>query len=127
MIAWISATPPARAPLQEPNKKIEEFANANESWVIEGSYTDLMDIVSTLANEIIFLNLSIEQCIENAKNRPWEPHKYKTRSAQNSNLDMLINWIKEYNERDDNFSFNSHMEFYNKFKGKKPCTLIMIE
>ena len=119
ILAWLPTTPPKRAPLQESKKNIETFTSTNESWVIEGCYTDLMEIVSPLANEIIFLNLEIDQCIENAKARPWEVHKYETKKAQDENLNMLVNWIKEYSERDDEFSFNSHMRFFDEFKDKK--------
>ena len=119
ILAWLPTTPPKRAPLQESKKNIETFTSTNESWVIEGCYTDLMEIISPLANEIIFLNLEIEQCIKNAKARPWEPQKYETKEAQDENLNMLVNWIKEYSERDDEFSFNSHMRFFDEFKGKK--------
>jgi len=42
----------------------------NESWIIEGCYTDLLNLLSPQANEIIYLNLPTDLCIENAKNRP---------------------------------------------------------
>ncbi len=119
VLAWLPITPPERAPLEESKQKIEEFISTNKSWVIEGCYTDLMEMVSHVSSEIIFLNLSIEQCVENAKARPWEPDKYESKEAQDANLDMLIKWIKDYKERDDVFSFNSHMQFYEEFNDKK--------
>ena len=119
ILAWLPTTPPKRVPLEESKEKINEFVNTNASWVIEGCYTDLLKMVSHISSEIIFLNLSIEECIENAKSRPWEPHKYESKEAQDANLDMLINWIKDYTNRDDVFSFNSHMRFYEEFNGKK--------
>ena len=70
-------------------------------------------------DEAIFINLSIAQCIENAKNRPWEPHKYESKEAQDSNLDMLIKWIEHYRERNDVFSYSAHLRMYEEFVGKK--------
>ena len=61
----------------------------------------------------------ISQCVENAKNRPWEPHKYESKEAQDSNFEMLINWIKDYRKREDEFSYRSHMKFYEGFVGAK--------
>ncbi|MDH5219565.1 MAG: shikimate kinase, partial [Gammaproteobacteria bacterium] len=66
-----------------------------------------------------FLNPGVDQCIANAKNRPWEPHKYPSKAAQDENLNMLLNWIVQYTERDDVFSYQSHMRFYQDFNGKK--------
>jgi len=118
-IAWLPETPAQRAPLAESKYKIEEFINSNDSWVIEGCYADLLEIVAPLASEAVFMNLSAAQCIENAKNRPWEPHKYENKEAQDNNLEMLIEWIGQYTQRDDLFSYRSHLRLYEEFVGKK--------
>jgi len=119
VVAWLPETPPQRVPLKESKHKIENFIISNTAWVIEGGYTDLLEIAAPFANEAVFMNLSIFECVENAKNRPWEIHKYENREAQDNNLKMLINWIEKYTERDDVFSFNSHLRFYEGFVGKK--------
>lgn len=118
-LAWLPSNPPKRAPVLESKDKIDEFVNSNSKWVIEGCYTDLLKLVSPKASEAIFMNLSIDQCIDNARNRPWEPHKYESKEAQDNNLDMLLNWIRQYWQRDDEFSYHSHIEFYEKFDGIK--------
>ncbi|MCJ8273129.1 MAG: hypothetical protein MJK04_27475 [Psychrosphaera sp.] len=79
----------------------------------------MLELVAAQASEIIFINLSAEQCVENAKNRPWEPHKYETKAAQDKNLGMLIDWIKQYDQREDEFSQIAHQRFYDGFTGKK--------
>ena len=71
------------------------------------------------ATEMIFLNLSVDDCIANARNRPWEPHKYPTKEAQGKNLEMLIDWIRAYPERDDTCSLQSHLDLYERFDGIK--------
>ncbi len=118
-LAWLPTVPPQRAALADSQRKIEEFMAAHESWVIEGCYTDLLEVVRPQVSEIIFMNLDVSQCIENAKRRPWEPHKYPTKEAQEQNLEMLINWIKEYTKRDDVFSHHAHITFYDGFSGRK--------
>jgi len=118
-IAWKSVNPPERRPISESKREIDELIGSNKSWVIEGCYSDLLEVVLPESSEIIFLNLSVEACISNAKKRPWEPHKYETREAQEANLGMLIDWITEYAERNDTFSRSSHEVLFGCYKGKK--------
>jgi len=118
-IAWKPCLPPERLPISESSITISEFFKTHDSWVIEGCYSDLLALVIYKADEVIFLNLPISSCIENAKNRPWEPHKYESREAQDENLAMLIEWISEYNLRDDTFSQLAHENIFTKFTGKK--------
>jgi len=119
VLAWLPVDPPERESLAVSREKIEAFTSKNKSWVIEGCYTDLLEIVCPEVTEIIYLNLAVELCIENARKRPWEPHKYTTKKAQDDNLSMLIEWITQYIKRDDKFSHKSHIEFYESFTGKK--------
>ncbi|MFT4924902.1 MAG: adenylate kinase family enzyme [Phenylobacterium sp.] len=123
-LAWLpmapgKKTPPGRMPLSQSAEQIKTFTNANAQWVIEGCYTDLLDITSAEANEIIFLNLEPQDCISNAKERPWEPHKYDSKAAQDSNLPMLIDWINQYVHREDVCSRSAHLQFYQSFSGLK--------
>ena len=118
-LAWEATTPPERKKLNVSQKEIINFIKMNDSWVIEGCYTDLLELVESYSSEIIFMNLPIETCISNAKSRPWEPHKYESKQAQDANLDMLIDWISQYTKRDDTFSMNAHQKFYSNYSGKK--------
>lgn len=122
-LAWEAEMPPRRKDLKASAKLIEDFIQANECWVIEGCYADLLELVAEQAEEIIFMNLSVEQCQANARARPWEPHKYPSREAQDANLAMLLDWIAEYPERDDVFSLQAHQAFYDRFKGQKQMIL----
>lgn len=118
-IAWLDTSVPSRAPIEYSKSKLDVFMTHHDDWVIEGCYADLLALVSQHATQMIFLNLSVDDCIENAKNRPWEPHKYPTKQAQDDNLEMLINWISEYTHRDDELSFKAHRALYEGFQGKK--------
>jgi len=118
-LAWLPTVPPERKPLIDSETEISEFINSNRGWVIEGCYSDLLKIALPFSNEMIFMNLPIEACIENARNRPWEPHKYESKEAQDKNLDMLINWISQYSERTDTFSEASHKALYEQYAGTK--------
>jgi len=119
ILAWQPTEPPQRTALTEAKAAIEAFMKQNNSWVIEGCYTDLLQMAESQAGEIIYLNLSVAQCIQNAKNRPWEPHKYASKEEQDKNLTMLINWINDYTERSDEFSKTAHLHFYRQYNGHK--------
>jgi hypothetical protein len=99
--------------------KINHFLRINVNWVIEGGYADLIELVISKATNIIFLNCDIETCRSNCKNRAWEPHKYKSLQEQNNNLDMQIEWVKDYPNRSDEFSLQKHLSLYNSFDGMK--------
>ncbi|WP_299805148.1 AAA family ATPase [uncultured Shewanella sp.] len=118
-IAWLVQLTPQRKPLQQAAVEIERFTHKNDSWVIEGCYSDLLQLVIPQASEIIFLNLTINACIANARARPWEPHKYQSKEAQDKNLDMLIDWIGQYEKRQDTFSLMAHELLFTQFNGKK--------
>ena len=118
-IAWEATIPPERRSLSESALEISKFIDSNTSWVIEGCYTDLLELIAPHSSEIIFLNLSIDECVSNARKRPWEPHKYKSQEEQDANLEMLTAWIEEYVERDDTFSEKSHKKFYDDYQGTK--------
>jgi len=51
--------------------------------------------------------------------RTWEAHKYASPQEQDANLDMLIDWISRYSERDDTCSAAAHRRLYASFSGKK--------
>jgi len=118
-IAWQPSSPPERKPIAESKREIDRFTSANTQWVIEGCYSDLLEIALPKSSEIIFLNLPVDACISNAKARPWEPHKYDSKEAQDANLAMLIDWIAQYAVRNDTFSKSAHEALYKGYEGKK--------
>ena len=118
-LAWMPTSPPERKPLDESKKEIDAFLASHQGWVVEGCYSDLIEVLLPESNEVIFLNLAVEDCIANARNRPWEPHKYPSKVAQDENLDMLIDWIAQYADRTDTFSQSSHEALFKDYPGKK--------
>jgi adenylate kinase family enzyme len=118
-IAWKASKTPERQTIVESSQSINDFLIAHDYWVIEGCYADLLEIVTPKADKVIFLNLPASACVENAKNRPWEPHKYESKKAQDENLDMLIDWISQYTSRNDTFSKVAHEKLFEEFQGKK--------
>lgn len=119
LLAWQATVPPERMPLEQSAAEISKFIGTNDGWAIEGCYSDLLELALPFSNEMIFMNLPVEACIENAKSRPWEAHKYESKAAQDANLDMLIDWISQYAERSDTLSQVAHNRLYENYAGKK--------
>jgi len=111
--------PPVRRPLADSAREIAAFIDANERWVIEGCYSDLLSIALPGCTRLIFLNPGVEACIANARARPWEPHKYPSKEAQDANLAMLVEWIRDYQRRRDEFSLQAHRALFDRFAGDK--------
>lgn len=126
-LAWEPTTEPTTAPTTAPTRRtlalseaeITAFIRGNDNWVVEGCYGDLLVLLLEEATQVIFLDLPVTECIANTQNRPWEPHKYSSKAAQDANLGMLINWIKDYESRQDVFSRQAHESLYQEFQREK--------
>jgi adenylate kinase family enzyme len=118
-LAWLPGTPPTRRTLAESAADIERFTSENPAWVIEGCYSDLLELVLSECSELLFLNPGVEQCVRNCRARPWEPHKYASKAAQDANLEMLLDWVRAYDTREDEFSRRSHRRLFKAFSGPK--------
>lgn len=118
-LAWLPTDPPQRRPLEDCDASLQHFLDEHESWVIEGCYADLLERVMPRATQAIFLNLPVALCQDNARRRPWEPHKYPSREAQDANLPMLLAWIADYARRDDVLSLRAHRALFEAFAGQK--------
>lgn len=118
-LAWAESETPTRKDLSISFNEIDSFLANENNWVVEGCYADLLEYVAKNANEMIFLNPGIDVCIKHCRARPWEPHKYASKEEQDKNLDMLIDWVREYESRDDEFSLKQHKKLYDRFLGNK--------
>ncbi|WP_372655612.1 shikimate kinase [Halobacteriovorax sp.] len=118
-LAWELTSPPERRALLDSKEEILKFIKSHNSWVIEGCYSDLIRFALPSSSDIIFMNIPVDLCVSNAKKRPWEPHKYSSKEEQDSNLSMLIDWIRQYDKREDELSRLAHEKLYKEFKGRK--------
>lgn len=118
-LAWLPETPPRRRPLADSVAEIDRFIGANERWVIEGCYGDLIAAALPRATQLVFLNPGVDACIANCRARPWEPHKYASKEAQDADLPMLIEWVRDYYQRDDELSLARHRVLFDGFAGEK--------
>jgi adenylate kinase family enzyme len=125
VLAWLPVAPPRRRPLEDSAAEMAAFMDAHDAWVIEGCYADLVALAAERCTRLVFLNPGVEACVANARRRPWEPHKYPSRAAQDANLAMLIGWIRDYDRRDDELSLAAHRRLFDGFAGDKEELLIL--
>jgi len=119
VIAWEPERPGVRADFEESKRALLRFIEAHDNWVIEGCYSTLLEVAAHYCTELIFLNPGVEACVANCEARPWEPHKYPSREAQDANLRMLVAWVREYETRTDEFSLREHRKLFDAHEGKK--------
>ena len=81
---------------------------------MEGCYADLAELALAHATHLVFLNPGVEACVANCRARPWEPHKYSSAAAQDRNLPMLVEWVRGYATRDDEYSLRRHRELFDE-------------
>ena len=116
-LAWDS--PGVSKPIAESARDIRRFTETHPEWVAEGCYADLIEIIAPSATELRFLNPGVEACIANCRARPWEPEKYASQEEQDARLDFLIDWVRTYETRDDEYSLARHRRLFDGFKGEK--------
>ena len=116
-IAWNEGM--VRKPFSESISLLRQFISQNEQWIIEGCYSNLIAAALPYCDELRFLNPGIEVCVSHCLQRPWEPEKFATSQAQQSMLSNLVEWVKQYESRNDEYGLQSHRELFNTFTGIK--------
>ncbi|MCW9058542.1 MAG: shikimate kinase [Gammaproteobacteria bacterium] len=108
-----------RRVLQDSIRDVQRFIAEHDSWIIEGCYADIIRPVLDQCEELIFLNPGVEACVAHCRARPWEPEKYGSPQAQDENLENLIEWVRAYETRGDEYGLRAHLALYESFQGKK--------
>ncbi len=98
---------------------VHAFCNTTEHWVIEGCYASLAQAALEWSPLLLFLEPGVEACMDNCRQRPWEPHKYPSKQAQDAKFEFLLAWIKEYYRRDGDHSLASHQALFDSYSGRK--------
>lgn len=116
-VAWEEGV--QRRPQDECARIVLKFIEEHESWIIEGCYGSLAEVVLPHCGELLFLNPGVETCVDNCRARPWEPEKFATRAEQDAILEALIEWVRQYDARDDEFGLARHRAIFESFVGEK--------
>lgn len=95
------------------------FAVKNNSWIIEGCYTSIVQPLVPYCDTLVFLNPGIETCVTHCRQRPWERKKFNSPEEQNANLENLIAWVRDYTTRTDEYGLLQHRRLFDSFQGRK--------
>lgn len=98
---------------------LDEFIANHAAWVIEGCYGELVEAASGHCTELVFLDPGLEACLAHNRSRPWEPHKYASKAAQDAMLEHLQAWVAGYYTRQDQWSYHAHRRLFDSFEGSK--------
>ena len=117
-IAWLSDQPGVRRDHAAATVDLGAFCSA-PAWIVEGCYGELIAASLRFEPTLVFLNPGLARCQANCRERPWEPHKYASKAAQDANLDFLLSWGADYYERDDAMSLVGHRACFDAYQGAK--------
>ena len=118
-VAWEDAVPPERAPLERSLAAVRAAVAGAAGWVVEGCYADILEALSPEATHLVFVDRSPETCRRHAVQRPWEPHKFPSREAQDAHLAALLAWIDAYPGRDGPLGRAAHEALFATFGGRR--------
>jgi adenylate kinase family enzyme len=118
-IVWEPGKVAVQRPAAEIAASLQAFLSANDRWAIEGCYGELVQAASGHCSELVFLNPGLETCLAHNRQRPWEPHKYDSKQAQDAMFETLQDWVAGYYERQDPWSYRAHRQIYDAFEGRK--------
>jgi hypothetical protein len=116
-IAWAETA--VRKPLAESLAALEAFLAAHAEWVIDGCYGDLVEAALPYCTELRFLNPGVEACVANCLSRPWEPSYCASPEEQRRLLGPLLDFVRGYETRTDEYGLARHRAIYEAFAGPK--------
>src|SRR5690242_8541551 len=88
-IVWEPGKVAVQRAVEDVLASLHAFVAANPRWVVEGCYGELIEAAAPHATQLVFLNPGLDACLDNNRQRPWEPHKYASREEQDRNLAFL--------------------------------------
>jgi adenylate kinase family enzyme len=118
-VAWMPGDAALRRPLAESTGELRAFCERHPRWVVEGCYAGLIQQVLSYQPTLIFLNPGTAACEAHCRARPWEPHKYASREAQDANLAPLLAWVRDYTQRDGELSLAGHRAVFEAYQGPR--------
>lgn len=118
-VAWEPGKPAQPRATESAVAAVREFCGRHPSWIIEGCYGDLVEAMLDGQVELIFVNRDEARCVAQCRARPWEPHKWATKEAQDAHLDCLLDWVRAYYTREGVMSLRGHREVFDRYAGPK--------
>ncbi|NPE61243.1 hypothetical protein HLB27_09135 [Dickeya dadantii] len=96
-----------------------ELAQA-ECWIMEGVYGWLMQEVVQQATALIWLDIPVDECLNNIRQRGLR------RGGDEAALAELLRWAGEYRERQSNSSFSGHQRVFEQCVPEAPSQRMVV-
>jgi adenylate kinase family enzyme len=114
---------PGQVAVKRPRYRVEADLDAycaqHPGWVIEGCYGTLAARLLAQRPTLIFLDPGRAECLRRCRERGWEPDKYPSRAAQDTQLATLLEWVDGYYQRTDDMSLAGHRALFDAYDGSK--------
>lgn len=104
-------------PFEDVAGDLARFCTGHPRWVIEGCYEALVATVLHLRPHLVWLDPGRDACLAHCRARPWEPAKYRSKAAQDENLETLLAWVAAYDAREGPMSRKAHRATFEAYAG----------
>ena len=118
-VAWEPGQIAVPRPADAQRADVTAFCRARDEWIVEGCYAALVEVALGEGATLVFLDLPVEDCVAHCRARPWEPHKYPSKQAQDDKLEFLLGWVRDYDTRDGDMSRARHRAVFDAYEGPK--------
>lgn len=118
-VAWERGQIAVARDWQAARADVRRFCGRSGGWVVEGCYAGLIEATLSFRPELLFLDPGLEACLAHCRERPWEPHKYPSKSEQDARLPFLLEWVADYYRREGDLSWRRHCELFEAYTGPK--------
>lgn len=118
-VAWVPGQVAVARDRADALADVAAFCAANEGWVMEGCYAGLVQAALPFQPLLLFVDPGMEACLANAQGRPWEPHKYASKEAQDGKLAFLLAWIRGYDTREGELGRDAHEALFQGYPGPR--------
>jgi adenylate kinase family enzyme len=78
-----------RRSVAESFELLSETPGFDDRSVVEGCYADLVQALARPDDHLVWLDLPVTACVENARARPWEPNEWPSAAAQDTEAHRL--------------------------------------
>jgi adenylate kinase family enzyme len=118
-VYWEPERPGVRRDPVEAEADLLGRLEGHRCWIVEGCYEELVEPLLKWQPMLLWLEPGEATCIQHCRQRPWEPHKYASREAQDQNLAMLLQWVADYYHREGPMSYSAHEWLFTHYIGSK--------
>jgi adenylate kinase family enzyme len=118
-VAWEPGTVAVPRSAEAAGGDVRAFCEQHDGWIVEGCYADLTRRALGYSPLLLFMDPGVDACLSNCRQRPWEPHKYRSKDQQDARLEFLMSWVRDYYTRSGDLSHAEHQALYDGYRGPK--------